>query len=87
MDKTTTFVLDTRTCNIIATLANNIGVSQTEIISRAVQCYAKDELKKKRSLLNCASSIDAEGADQMLNDIYASRINIHDEDEKIPFGH
>jgi hypothetical protein len=78
MKKPSTFRLDAKTCNILASLANKTGMSRTEIIEKAVKSYAEYKLKTKKALMNYARSLNAIDADQMLDDIYSSRINTED---------
>lgn len=87
MKRTVTFQLDPKVWNILVSLADKMGTTKTEVLSKAIESYADNNTKGKNTLLRYANSLEKDAADQMLDDIYLTRLNKEGEDEKVSFGH
>lgn len=60
---------------IITDLANQLHISENDVVRQAVYYFA-EKIKKKKRLMTFAGTLDNDEADNMLDFIYKSRLNI-----------
>lgn len=66
MKQAANFRLDSETVNLLTLLHEQLHLSKTEILERAVKRYAKAKLNKTSSLMKFAGSMSADNADELL---------------------
>jgi len=75
MKRAVNFRLNQEAIKILLVLNQQLHLSKTEILERALYRYAERKLKTKVGLLKYAGTLDHEQADKMLVDIKQSRVS------------
>lgn len=80
MKKAMNFRLNTKSITLLSSLSEDLHMSKTDILERAIQYYAIKKMRQQSKILEFAGILTDKEADDMLKTIKSSR---HNKDEEI----